>query len=423
MDDIESRWVYYNFADLSKTVNNLGSLKLSADAKWPWFKFGDSFDKFSLTDVKNLVMEIYVPQFTNGYVRIGPNDSNYQKITAEESGDWVSLYIPVASLLTAGNTLKGQEFCISRYDGTDWVNVQDLYIGKVWLDYEGKPEEKHVFTDAETSDDVFIFTVKNTLYEVSLNSDKSFVKDGEKSIKLSAVPRWPAYYFSQEFIDFLNDNKYVKFSFDVYVDEAGSETTVSMYEGCISSYSSLRDQWFTVTLDVASLTTNTYLQINKDAAESLDAYVDNIQYYTQEDLDAQTFGSIESDFDLGIFRTSHSLSLNQNAAYVKTGSKSIKFSATPQWPGFYFTKEFIDYLTEEGYTSISFDLYIDNEHSETECTRMEGYKLIYQEALTVNDWFAITLNVSELTESKYFQFNKSAAKELSVYIDNMRYTK
>lgn len=423
LDDIESNWLSYNFADLSKTVNQLGSLKLNADAKWPWFKFGDSFDKFSLDGVQNLVMEIYVPKLASGYVRIGPNDSNYQKITAEESGDWISIYFPVSALLTAGNTLKGQEFNVARNDGSTWVNVEDLYIGKIWLDYEGKPVEKHTFTNAETADDLFIFTVTNTLYEVSLNLDKTFVKDGEKSIKLSAVPRWPQYYFSQEFIDFLKEKNYVKFSFDVYVDESGSETEISAYEGCISSYSSIQDEWFTVTLDVVNISTSTYLQFNKNATKNLDAYVDNIKYYTQKDLVSETFGSIESDYDLGIFKTGHTLAMNSDKAFVKEGSKSIKFTATPQWPGFYFAKEFIDYLNTEGYTSISLDLYIDNANSETECTRMEGYKLIYQSDLTVNEWFTITLNVSELAENKYFQFNKSAAKPLSVYIDNMKYIK
>ena len=426
LDDLTSNgYISYNFSNLEMTLNNKGSLKVSASAKWPEFHFGDRFDAFSIEGAKNLVFDVFVPTFDAGFLRLGVNDSQYQKVTPASSGQWVSLYVPIKAI--TGETLKGIEVNVARNNGSDWANVGTFYIGKVWLDYEGKPEEviDPEFSNGEVTDDLYMFTVKNDEYLMSLNTDATFVKDGEKSIKLSAIPRWPAYYFSQYFIDFLNENNYVKFSFDLYVDDAGSETNIDFYEGCIASYSDIQDEWFTVTLTVANVTTSTFMQFNKLSAKTMNMYLDNIQYFTAEDIipEVQEFGSIETEYDLNMFTSSGTLSLNEKATFVKEGSKSIKMAATPRWPKLYFTQEFIDHLVAENVESISIDLYIDNAGSATVCNRMEGYKLIYVNDLTVDAWFTLTLKVSELSTSKFFQFNKDAAESLSIYVDNLQYIK
>ena len=108
------------------------------------------------------------------------------------------------------------------------------------------------------------------------NFDSTYVTAGKYSMKLSAAPRWPIYYFTQEFIDWLKAEGYESITFELYIDAAGSETTVSAMEGAVTKFS--LDQWFTVTLNVDSLTTSTKLQFNKPAAKTLNVYLDNLQF-------------------------------------------------------------------------------------------------------------------------------------------------
>ena len=415
LDDVHSSYTSYNFQKLEYTLNNKGSLKVSCSGKWPTLKLGSSFEKFSLEGVKNLVVDVFVPSVTSGhYVRVGANDSHYQKVYAEDAGKWVSLYIPVEALLKSGNTLANLEMNFARNDGSTWINLETIYIGQIRLDYEGKPVEKHEFTGAETKDDVYMFTVKNSDYNVSLNSDSAFVKDGSASIKLNAVPQWPQYYFSQEFIDWLKEKGYESISFELYIDDAGSEANVVMMEGAVTKYEV--DKWFSVTLKVADLTTNTRLQFNKNTSKNLNVYLDNMQFH-EPVLD---YTGAESSYDLTMFTVKNDLytvTLNSDSAFVKEGSNSIKLSAVPQWPQYYFSQEFIDWLKEKGYESISFELYIDDAGSEANVVMMEGAVTKYE----VDKWFSVTLKVANLTTSTRLQFNKNTAKALNVYLDNMQF--
>ena len=260
------------------TLNNKGSLKVYADGKWPEIVLGSGFEGMDLTGVKNIVFEVLVPTINSGeYVRLGINDTNYKKVT--KAGEWTSLYIPVESL--GGNGLvSGTKICIARSGDSGWVNVGTVYIGKIWLDYEGEPSidfSDLEFTGAETETDLLMFRVENDLYKWSLNDDPAFVKEGSKSIKMNAVQRWPIYYFTQEFIDWLNSKGYEKISFDLYVDNAGSTSAVERMEGFAASYF-VPDQWFTVTVDVKDLTTSSKLQFNKTPEGNLNIYLDNIQF-------------------------------------------------------------------------------------------------------------------------------------------------
>jgi len=415
LDDVHSSYTSYNFQKLEYTLNNKGSLKVSCSGKWPTLKLGSSFEKFSLEGVKNLVVDVFVPSVAAGhYVRVGANDSHYQKVYAEDAGKWVSLYIPVEALLKSGNTLANLEMNFSRNDGSTWINLETIYIGQIRLDYEGKPVEKHEFTGSETKDDVYMFTVKNSDYNVSLNTESAFVKDGSASIKLNAVPQWPQYYFSQEFIDWLKEKGYESISFELYIDDAGSEANVVMMEGAVTKYEV--DKWFSVTLKVADLTTNTRLQFNKNTSKNLNVYLDNMQFH-EPVLD---YTGAESSYDLTMFTVKNDLytvTLNSDSAFVKEGSNSIKLSAVPQWPQYYFSQEFIDWLKEKGYESISFELYIDDAGSEANVVMMEGAVTKYE----VDKWFSVTLKVANITTATRLQFNKNTAKALNVYLDNMQF--
>ncbi len=415
LDDVHSSYTSYNFQKLEYTLNNKGSLKVSCSGKWPTLKLGSSFEKFSLEGVKNLVVDVFVPSVAAGhYVRVGANDSHYQKVYAGDAGKWVSLYIPVEALLKSGNTLANLEMNFSRNDGSTWINLETIYIGQIRLDYEGKPVEKHEFTGSETKDDVYMFTVKNSDYNVSLNTESAFVKDGSASIKLNAVPQWPQYYFSQEFIDWLNEKGYESISFELYIDDAGSEANVVMMEGAVTKYEV--DKWFSVTLKVANLTTATRLQFNKNTSKNLNVYLDNMQFH-EPVLD---YTGAESSYDLTMFTVKNDLytvTLNSDSAFVKEGSNSIKLSAVPQWPQYYFSQEFIDWLNEKGYTSISFELYIDDAGSEANVVMMEGAVTKYE----VDKWFTVTLKVADLTTATRLQFNKNNTYNLNVYLDNMQF--
>ena len=58
--------------------------------------------------------------------------------------------------------------------------------------------------------------------------------------------------------------------------QAGSATKIYAMEGAVTSY--VVDKWFNVTLKVSSLTANTKLQFNKPAANTLNVYLDNLQF-------------------------------------------------------------------------------------------------------------------------------------------------
>lgn len=614
LDGITSSYTTFNFSDLDKTLNGLGSMKVSAAAKWPEMTFGSYFSKFSLDGVKNLVVEAFVPYVAEGhYVRIGANDSNYQRVTAADAGKWVSLYIPVEALLKTGTgTLENVKLNLARHDGTTWINLDDVYIGKIWLDYEGKPQvkpEKVEFTGAETAADLYMFSVKNDQYECSLTNDSNFVIEGANSIQLKAIPRWPSYYFTQQFIDWLTEKGYETFTFEMYIDNASSKANVTMTEGAIYSAAPVCDQWVTVTLNVADLSTKTYLQFNKNVAEALCVYIDNFKFYmpneepenpkvepdepkdpvepetpepsqmsavaydfnTEEQASAvvhagnnvgqivelggdnalkfvltsgawsamylataidekytaanvnylylelyidatldttagdfvrftyytwngtafaekfidsyiqpktwttvripvlegtpklseikflfpmkrsgtwssigqaegealyikeigviannvalSDFTGAESNADLAMFSVKNEdyrVMLNSNSAFVKEGNSSLRLTATPKWPQFFFTEGFINWLKAEGYTSFTFEMYIDGSSGNT-LTGVEG---VISGHTKLNEWQTVTVDVSTLVAgTSKIQINKNAATAMDIYLDNFVFIK
>ena len=417
IDNINSSYVSYNFQKLEYTLNNKGSLQVYCAGKWPTMTLNSTFEKFSLEGVKNVVIDVFVPSVASGhYVRVGANDTHYQKVYSEDAGKWVSLYIPVEAFLSKGNTLANQTINFARHNGSDWIDLGTLYIGQIRLDYEGKPVEKHEFTGAETADDVYMFTVQNSDYNISLNTDPAFVKEGNASIKLNAVPRWPQYFFSQEFIDWLKAEGVESISFDLYIDNAGSNVNVVMMEGLGATSSPKLDQWFTLSIAVDKLTTATRLQFNKDASGALNVYLDNMKFYNP----SKDFSNGETERDLAMFSVQNDLytvTLNTDAKFVKEGSASIKLSAVPCWPQYFFTQEYIDWLKENGYTYISFELYVDD--TTKNLITMEG--AYYAPFAMRNEWFTIVLKVADLTTSSRLQFNKNRAENMDAYLDNVKF--
>ena len=80
-----------------------------------------------ITGASYICMDVYVPTIDEGgYVRIGINDANYQKI--KTAGKWQTIKISRKT-----TTLAGQKFNVSRSNGSSWVNVGTIYIGRIYM--------------------------------------------------------------------------------------------------------------------------------------------------------------------------------------------------------------------------------------------------------------------------------------------------
>ena len=403
----------YNFSDLKYTLNNKGSMKITASAKWPELDFTSVVEKYSLENLKYLIIDVYVPTIeANAYVRIGANDAGYQNIYAEDAGKWTQVWIPYSALSKGGaTTLAGVTLNVQRNDGSSTVNVGTLYIGKISLGYG---EKKIEFTGNETTVDMAMFALSGNA-SIAVNSDSNYIIEGSTSLKLYSPSRWPKYTFTQEFIDWLNENKYGYVSFDLYIDNEGSATDVTQMEGAVTSF--VTDKWFNVSFQVSSLTASKYLQFNKPSANTLNIYLDNVQFFKLGE-----FTGDETVADLAMFstgNTDYKMSINSDTAFVKEGLTSIKFSAVPRWPQYFFSQTFIDWLKANEYVTLTFDVYIDQAGSSTTLDNVEGGIL----KKVVDEWYSVTINVSSLTTSSKLQINKAGASTLNFYIDNVQFVK
>ena len=417
------------------TVNGIGSLKILCEGKWPELNFGSTFSAYSMENVEKVGFMVYVPSIPDGgYVRLGINDKEYQRIT--KAGEWVTIYVPASTITTA--TLEGIKVCISKHDGTGWCNVGVVYIGKMWLEYKQPvfEEKVGVIYDFANSSDVDGIVhangVKGTIVE----------KDGSSVFKFAASGAWHKMHLSTDVdakftasdVDYiymdvyfdvtLLDGESIRFS---YYFLSGGSYAERFYDGYIKA-----KEWTTVKIPVMEGTeklsdinflfpikkTAGWEGVGTTAGEAL--YIREIGVISNEESFVNFTGS-ESNADLGVFYTSNQdyrVALNTNPAFVKDGTSSIKLTAAPRWPGFYFTDAFKAWLTLNEYTKISFDIYIDSANAATTVTQIEG--CVYSSAPVVDQWFSVTVTVSELT---YLQFNKPAANSLDVYIDNIQFIK
>ncbi len=415
----------YNFYNPQYTLNNKGSMQVSASAKWPEFKFTSVLEKYSLENLKYLIFDLYIPTIDDGaYVRLGANDSGYQYFYTEDAGKWVQAWVPYSALVRNGaTTLSGITFNLSRNDGTTTVNLGTVYIGKITLGYEEKPIN---FTGEETSEDLKMFTPTNSLYTVAVNTDTNYIVEGETSFKFSATQRWPEWKFSQAFIDWLNEKGYDYISFKVYIDEENSSTVLNTnssswaIKGLIGA-NCARNTWVTVTANVTSLTTSTVVWgLNKNAEAQMYVYIDDVNFYKTGE-----FTGNETVVDLAMFSLSGNaqIGINYDTNYVKEGDTSLKLSSPSQWPKYTFTQTFIDWLKANDYDTLSFDYYIDNESSSTSVTKLEGVISNTEANKVGNTWISFSISVSSLTTSSFIQFNRPATGNLSVYIDNVQFIK
>ena len=369
------------------------SIKLSAEARWPQYFFTDEYIAWlKANNYTEVSFDIYIDSASSATTVSAMEGA----VTAFELDKWFTVTLSVASL-ESNNKIQFNK---------DAVAPLNAYVDNFRFSEAAKD-----FTNAETERDLDMFRVQ---YGEALTLSTDFVKAGSYSIKMTATPRWPAYFFTQEYIDWLNANEIDYISFFLYIDQAGSATKVYAMEGAVTSY--VVDKWFNVTLKVSSLTTSTMLQFDKSEAASLSVYLDDISYVKDEDL------ASENEYtDISMFRVTNSdykIGDNFDSTYVAAGKYSIKFTAAPRWPIYYFTQEYIDWLKANNVEKISFKLYIDAANSETTVTAMEGLVTKF----SLDKWFSVTLNVSSLKTNSKLQVNKPAAKSLSFYLDDLQFT-
>ena len=374
------------------------AIKMTATPRWPAYFFTqDYIDWLNKKGYETVSFDLYIDQANSATAIYAMEGA----VTSYVVDKWFNVTLKVANITT--NTMlqfdKNEAKSLSVYlDNIQYFTAEDLFHGE------------------ENITDLKMFSVKNTAYTVSVNADTAFIREGLYSLKLSAEPQWPQYYFTQEFIDWLNANGYTSLSFDLYIDNAGSAVNVIGMEGTVTSYS--LDKWFNVSLKVSSLTTSSMLQFNRDAVGALNVYLDNLQFIKS----GLPFLGDETASELRMFSVTNAdykMSVNYDLAYVTEGTSSLKFTATPRWPAYFFTQEFIDWLKANNIEKISFKLYIDAESSATTVTKTEGVYAKSSPAL--NSWISVTVAVSKLTTSSKIQVNKSAAKSLSFYLDDMQF--
>ena len=374
------------------------AIKMTATPRWPAYFFTqDYIDWLNEKGYETVSFDLYIDQANSATAIYAMEGA----VTSYVVDKWFNVTLKVANITTSTMLQfdKNEAKSLSVYlDNIQYFTAEDLFHGE------------------ENITDLKMFSVKNTAYTVSVNSDPTFIREGLYSLKLSAEPQWPQYYFTQEFIDWLNANGYTSLSFDLYIDNAGSAVNVIGMEGTVTSYS--LDKWFNVNLKVSSLTTSSMLQFNRDAVGALNVYLDNLQFIKS----GLPFLGDETASELRMFSVTNAdykMSVNYDLAYVAEGTSSLKFTATPRWPAYFFTQEFIDWLKANNIEKISFKLYIDAESSATTVTKTEGVYAKSSPAL--NSWISVTVAVSKLTTSSKIQVNKSAAKSLSFYLDDMQF--
>lgn len=615
----------------------LGSLKVTphaTDGIWPRIVFNHNLNQvWDLSNAGYVSMWVYNDSDTtiSGFALVISNEDISPDFSYHTSVDlaprtWTEVKSDIAMVRAAKPDLDLTKATIFYGNcASDYQNRATFYIDDVAIIPSDGTQEQPGYS-MEYSKDIGMFRPMDPdLYSVGMTENLNFVKEGQKAIKLSAVQRWPRYYFTQVFIDWLIEENIQSFTFEMYIDNESSQTDCTQTEGIILSSEPITDEWVTVTVNVSELTTESHIQFNKDDTFNLDVYLDNIQYTygeetpdnpeqpdepevpdvpeipdtpevpeepvegatviafeNQSDIELigtnaddvwtwpyeisterayrgnsslkinvrqdggswpnvvfgnangitwdltnvenislwvyidgdgfDTFGfkicnmvadgdrivesgarvektysiagatwtkititasdilgkaidyttayvkfsqlggtysnkanfyiddvqvvfgekqdeptgfaNAEGNYDLNMFTPDldiYQISLNTDTAYVKDGTSSIKFRAEAQWPRYKFTQEYITWLNEQGYTQISFDLYIDAANSNTTVSRTEGVK--WQEGMPMNEWYTVTISVSDLTKESFIQFNKPEGGFLDVYFDNVVYVK
>lgn len=452
LDNITSSYTTYNFYDLQYTRNGVGSMKVSADGKWPTMKLGAGFGAYDLTDVKYLCMDVIVPTIAeNSFVQIGINDKNYQKITT--AGEWVTVKLPIGAL----TTLEGVEIDYSRKTNGAYVNLGTLYVGKVYFEnYEYDPEAAtHVKAGNVLYD--FYDRTEATKLTYGTTGEKVIMADGTRAAKfVKTNSPWGFHTLPAEADERFDVTKVNYLYMTIYPQETATSQEIRItyktynYDSSTQtgswgeSHTALNaNAWNFVRIPVNANTpklsriefslqkknaSGTWLAIGAESGDAL--YIGEIGVLSNTVAYGDYTGTFETSMDLGIFyamKADYKILTNTTATYVKQGTTSLKLQAQPQWPRYYFTEAFLLWLEEKGYTSFTLDIYLASTSSNS-VIMTEG--LWAKSSPTNDEWVTVTITTANLrtkmfgTENKaYLQFNKSVDTTLSAYVDNMTFVK
>lgn len=450
LDNVSSSYVSYNFYDLDKTTNGVGSMKVSSTGKWPTMTFTSAVESVDLTDVKYLCMDVYVPTIeTDTFVQLGLNDKNYQKITT--AGEWTTIKLPIGSL----TTLSGADINFSRKTSGSYVALGTFYVGKVYFEYyEIDPESAtHVKAGNVLYD--FYDRTEATKLTYGTTGEKVIMDDGTRAAKfIKTSSPWGFHYLPAEVdekfdvsdVNYLYMTIYpqetetsqdIRITYKTYTYDSSTETgswgethatltanTWNLVKIPVNANTpSLASIAFSLQKKNAS---GTWVAIGATTGDAL--YIGEIGVLSNTVAYGDYTGGFETSMDWGIFYgggAEYKTLLNTTATYVKEGENSLELKAQPKWPKYYFTEAFVAWLEENEYTSITLDLYIASTSSNS-VVKMEG--LYYTSTPTNGEWFTVTLTTSALRTAMnagnaYLQFNKSVDTTLSVYVDNMTFVK
>ena len=457
LDDLSSNYISYNFYDLEKTVNGVGSMKVTAAAKWPEIKMGSSFAKFTLDEVRYILLDVYVPTIADtDYIKIGMNDSNYQKILPENAGKWVQIKFPVAAAEKAGTgSLQSVKLNPQRVSSGSTVNLGTLYIGKISLEkYEVDPEAATHVKPGNVLYDFYDRKEATKLVCGSYVGEKVIMDDGTRAAKLvmtsapwqtMTLPAEADEKFSVSEVNYLYLNVYVSTTMQTgesvrctyYTWTAATETAAGKWTE--SHVDLTANTWYLVRIPVhaetpalaqikfsfqkktllSDGTSTDWRAIGSTSGDAL--YIGEVGVLSNTKAYGDYTGSFESTMDMSMFyatNESYKMLINENAAYVKEGAKSLHLKSVPRWPRYYFTDAFINWVKEKGYTSIKFDIYIDSAEGNA-VTQTEG--VIYSSSPTNNAWYTVTVKASAIVSGAYIQFNHEKESTINIYIDNMQF--
>lgn len=461
LDNLTSNYVSYNFYNIEQTLNGVGSLKVTASAKWPEITFGSAFSTYALDNVINLVLDVYVPTIAeNAYVQIGANNKQYQKILPASAGTWTQIKIPTVALSAAGtNSLSGVKLNLQRISDGATVNLGTLYIGKISLEVDSEAA-----THVKAANVIYDFYDRKEAEGLTLGTSgaKVIMSDGTRAVKfVNTSGAWSTMklgamadtLFNAADVDYVYFVVYVqspatsetagetRFTYHYYTAPAADGETGNWDKNTfvkipLNTWTTVRVPVTTGTPKLADIkvsvqrkpTGGSWQAIGQESGEAL--FIKEIGVLSNSKAFGDFEGTFESTLDLGIFYSTsadYKILWNENTAYSKSG-KSLQLQSQPKWPKYYFTKAFIDWLATAGVKSFSFDVYIaattDNTISKTEGL-VSLNDAFYDSSPTVNAWYTVTISdASKLTTSDYIQFNRNTdSSVINIYIDNMVFTK
>ena len=269
-----------------------------SEGEWGTVKFTNTGidDLYNVADVASVYVYAYVKtpvsdtvgttRFTYHYYNgTDWSSSVFQTITVNQ---WNCFEIPVK---TGSPNLAGIQFSFQRQpSGGKWQAIGEtvgeaLYISEIGVVTKSDSSAvSYDFSNMENLTDMLkMFYVKNTDYKYTINSNSSYVNDGEFSLKLTAQPQWPQYYFTQAYIDWLKANNITKITFKVYINSTDNVTVNKVQGGGgiaddVWKNPPTTKVWYTDYITVSNLKYGSYIQFTKSAATTLSVYLDNFVY-------------------------------------------------------------------------------------------------------------------------------------------------